>query len=955
MSRCPRFTRPVSLLITALLALPGMLACTGDEPTAPAAPSVTTPDSNTSLEGPVVLVGAGNIARCDRTTDEATAKLLDGIPGTIFTTGDNVYTNGSYSDFSNCFGSSWGRHRARIRPAVGDTEYGTSGAAGYFGYFGAAAGNGGQGWYSYNAGNWHVVVLNSQLAMSPGSPQEVWLRADLAMNTRQCIAAIWHHPRFSSYATHTRAAVKPLWDALYAAGADIVINGHYRFYERFAPQNPDGKADPAGMRQFIVGTGGTGSNPFDTAMPNSEVRKTGVFGVLKLTLDAGSYTWEFVPTTGGVLDRGTGSCNGTGSSAPPASGNTIASVELTPPSISIAVDGKVQLTAVPRDAAGKTVSGASVGFASTNANIATVAANGVVTGVAIGVASVIATSGGVADTTRVTVTPSLVNTVSISPATVSLTRSETKQLTAVARDAMGNTLSVPVTWTSTDPATATVSATGMVTGMGLGTATIRAVAGSVNGTATVTVSTRRGYFAAPNGTSSGDGSWARPWSLATALAGGGGRVQPGDTIWLRGGTYRGSFRSTVSGRSGSPVVVRGYPGERAIIDGAGSSSSTFYVGGSWSVFWGFEVMNSNTTRSFSTANSHSRANAVVNYASNTRYVNLVVHDGGVGFYTEPQYTNVEIAGCIFYNNGWQSPSRGHGHAIYLKSHSGPVIARDNVMFNQFGYGIHVYTNAGSGKLNNIRLVGNVSFNNGTVASTGTSPNILLGGDDTADDDVVQDNFTWFSPGLAGTNVKIGYSTLKNGDVKVSGNYFAGGSQVLDLGYWASAQIASNTFVGNSSMIRVNDGSTSGKSWSGNTHYRDPSASAWRYTSASYTFSQWRSRTGAAYDQATNGSPTATRVFVRQNPYETDRAMVVVYNWSRLGSVTANLSGILKAGDRYVVRSVQNLHGSPVASGTYGGSVITIPITSVAAPAPIGWSRRGPATAPNFDVYIVTKD
>ena len=170
-------------------------------------------------------------------------------------------------------------------------------------------------------------------------------------------------------------------------------------------------------------------------------------------------------------------------------------------------------------------------------------------------------------------------------------------------------------------------------------------------------------------------------------------TRPGDTVWVRGGTYRGTFTSTVTGQAGAPVVIRAYPGERAIIDGSTSTtSSTFVVRGSNSVIWGLEVVNSNTTRNFSTADSHSRPNGVVNYASNTKYVNLIVHDVGVAFYTEPQYTNVEVTGSIFYNNGWQSPSRGHGHALYIKSYAGPVILRDNVMFNQYGYGVHIYTN-----------------------------------------------------------------------------------------------------------------------------------------------------------------------------------------------------------------------------------------------------------------------
>src|SRR5437660_12392336 len=169
------------------------------------------------------LVGAGDIARCDKATDEATAGILDTIAGTVFTAGDNVYVDGSSSDFTNCYGPSWGRHKARTYPASGHKDYVTTGAAGYFGYFGAAAGDPTKGYYSYNLGSWHVVVLNSNIDMSAGGVQEQWLRTDLAANPTQCTVAYWHHPRFYSGSGTPRASVLPLWNALYAAGADLVL------------------------------------------------------------------------------------------------------------------------------------------------------------------------------------------------------------------------------------------------------------------------------------------------------------------------------------------------------------------------------------------------------------------------------------------------------------------------------------------------------------------------------------------------------------------------------------------------------------------------------------------------------------------------------------------------------------------------------------------------------------
>jgi PKD repeat protein len=283
--------------------------------------SVTDKDGGTGTDGAVVtvtdpaaavvIVGAGNSTRCDLTDDEKTALLLDGIAGTVFTTGDNVRASGSLADFQSCYDPTWGRQKARTRPAAGDLDYQTAGAAGYFSYFGAAAGTAGQGYYSYDLGAWHIIVLNSNISMAVGSAQEVWLKADLAANARQCVLAYWHHPRFSSYSTAVRPEVKPLWDALYAAGADVVLNGHYRLYERFAPQTPaEVRDDATGIRQFTVGTGGHGVEPFGTPRPNSEVRSSGTFGVLKLTLRATGYDWQFVPVAGQTFtDAGTTACH----------------------------------------------------------------------------------------------------------------------------------------------------------------------------------------------------------------------------------------------------------------------------------------------------------------------------------------------------------------------------------------------------------------------------------------------------------------------------------------------------------------------------------------------------------------------------------------------------------------------------------------------------------------------
>ena len=267
-------------------------------------------------EQTAVLVGAGDIADCkDLAGAEATAKLLDQIPGTVMAVGDLAYPDGSKENFL-CYDKTWGRAKSRTRPAPGNHEFHSSGATPYFDYFGALAGDPRTGYYSYDLGTWHIVVLNSECkdvgGCEAGSPQERWLRADLASHPVACTLAYWHKPLFSSGSAHGNdLMMKPLWHALYEANADVVVNGHDHDYERFAPQTPDGAPDPVrGIREFVVGTGGKNHRPFGAPKPNSEVRDASAFGVLKLTLKSRSYDWQFIPEEGKTFtDSGSGACH----------------------------------------------------------------------------------------------------------------------------------------------------------------------------------------------------------------------------------------------------------------------------------------------------------------------------------------------------------------------------------------------------------------------------------------------------------------------------------------------------------------------------------------------------------------------------------------------------------------------------------------------------------------------
>ena len=255
---------------------------------------------------PAVLVGAGDIAGCNLGyKDEYTARILDTIPGTVFTLGDNAYPDGTTSNFK-CYHASWGLHKWRTRPAPGNHEYHVSGATPYFTYFGSRAGPWGRGYYSYTLGAWHIVALNSERNLTA---QATWLKADLAAHRAKCTLAYWHKPLFTSGTHGSASQMRPLFKILYDERADVVVGGHDHTYERFYFQDPYGRADAAkGIRQFVVGTGGAGLYNFLTPKPNSQVRFKG-YGVLRFKLYPDRYEFRFIPTSGPFKDAGMAYCH----------------------------------------------------------------------------------------------------------------------------------------------------------------------------------------------------------------------------------------------------------------------------------------------------------------------------------------------------------------------------------------------------------------------------------------------------------------------------------------------------------------------------------------------------------------------------------------------------------------------------------------------------------------------
>jgi hypothetical protein len=335
----------------------------------------TTPTGLVTANPPQIFVGAGDISSCSNNNDEATAKLLDAVPdpATVYNLGDDAYDNGTTAEFANCYDPTWGRHKYRTKPSAGNHEYNTSGATPYYAYFGAAAGPSGLGYYSYNLGAWHIIVLNSNISRSVGSAQDSWLASDLAAHPNQCTLAYWHHPLYSSTGGSGSGGVsissmKPFWDRLYAAHADLVLNGHRHFYERLALMKPDGSADPTnGIREIIAGSGGIGGGSETNLFPTHEVGDGSTFGVLKLYLYDDSYAWRFIPVAGKTFTD-TGSHSSSGSSGGGGGGGGVSASQSTvsaSPTSFPAGSGSATITVTAKDGTGAAISGATVAFAST--------------------------------------------------------------------------------------------------------------------------------------------------------------------------------------------------------------------------------------------------------------------------------------------------------------------------------------------------------------------------------------------------------------------------------------------------------------------------------------------------------------------------------------------------------------------------------------------------------------
>ncbi len=471
------------------------------------------------------------------------------------------------------------------------------------------------------------------------------------------------------------------------------------------------------------------------------------------------------------------------------------------------------------------------------------------------------------------------------------------------------------------------------------------------GTATVTVTIsapvvqpegpRVGRYVSPTGRSSGAGTSASPWDLATALRQPAG-VVAGDTIWMRGGTYKGCYTSELRGTSTKPIVVRQYPGERAIIDNASCNNAALTANGAYTYFWGFEVMNSSPRKGGPIG-----INAFGDYL---KFINLVVHDAsdsGIGFWAPAD--GGEIYGTILYNNGRDF---NLDHGIYTQNAVGTKRIADNIVFNSWAFGLHVY-GSDNAQLKGYTIEGNALFTNGSIGENGVAPNVLVGGGTPAERIVIRDNYLYSNVANSG-NMWLGYE-VTNKDLTLQNNYIAGGEAALRMWRWTTAKVSGNTIFGTMQIANI-QGSASGFNFSNNSYYRDASAKSWVHDAKYLPFTNWKSVVGAgSSDKVVATRPSGTKVFVRANEYEPGRGHVVIYNWDKAGTVSANVSSILRSGDRYEVRNVQNLFADPVLTGTYTGGSLSLPMSGNGIAAPIGGSARAPkSTGPEFQVFLIVR-
>lgn len=412
------------------------------------------------------------------------------------------------------------------------------------------------------------------------------------------------------------------------------------------------------------------------------------------------------------------------------------------------------------------------------------------------------------------------------------------------------------------------------------------------------------FYVAPHGRPDGNGSKQQPWDLQTALSHPS-EVNPGDFIWLSGGNYQGPFLSRLTGAEGAPITVAGIPGQRVTLEGCHCPDAVLSVEGGWAIYRDFEVTNTNTDR----YSDRVRGPGLWVMGPHTVFANLVVHNNNQGFSFWTPAADAELYGNLIFDNGWDASDRGHGHAIYTQNRTGNKRIVDNVIFDQFGDGLHVYGTEDA-DLNNYHIEGNILFNNGSLSATGFSRNILIGGGKVALDCNVVNNVTYYPVAQKLGDNNIGYRAgTKN--AAVMSNYFVGGNLAV---------IAPENLVLSGNFLFLNV----------------PVIVSRQFPDNQYILER----------------PAKNAVFVRKNEFERGRSHIAVFNWQGAAEVAADLSGSgLQPGECYELRNVQDYYGRAI-KGEYTGNPIPVPLKGWNMREIKGWTAAASAL-PEFGAFIVS--
>ncbi len=465
------------------------------------------------------------------------------------------------------------------------------------------------------------------------------------------------------------------------------------------------------------------------------------------------------------------------------------------------------------------------------------------------------------------------------------------------------------------------------------------------------------FYVSPNGSADGDGSIIRPWDLATALqdntktSSKNNSIKAGDTIWLRGGTYTGTFTSILKGAHGNPIWFKQYPNELAIIDQNLSSGVGFTIIG-WSAnYQGFTVCDSSTNRIVT------GAGGIYVFGTNVNLINLVIHDcRGDGITAGLDAIDCGIYGCIIYNNGYQNvaPDRGHGHGLYLQGPYGTKKAYGNIVFNQFGYGLHAYMENQT-VLCGMDIQNNIFFRNGIISRGNVlMPNFWIGALNPTENAIAISNRTYHPPKTTTIDdVQFGHGIVPNKNLIVANNFFAGGG--LLCRYWSNGVVTNNVFILGAN-VQVKNGLVNNDPyvWNRNKYYfpfaRPKPFYFW--ATNNWNFADWK--LGTSYDAnsiSTDSMITGTNIFIVKDPYETNRGFVTIYNWNHKDVINVDVSGVLALNTSFQVLNVQDLFGIPVLSGVYSGGLVSLPMTNSPVAAPVGVPTP-PPIGPEFNVFLV---